>query len=462
VAIAAPRGHAKSTAITKSYTLAAVLFRDRAYVVIVSDTYRQAVMFLGEIKRELVANDRLRELFEIKEILVDREDEVVVELEDGHMFRVMAVGSEQKIRGMLWNGKRPDLIIGDDMENDEMVMNPDRREKFRTWFLNALLPTLSEKGIVRIIGTILHLDSLLERFMPKERDSNTIMEPIKMSMKKVYNGWMGVRYLAHDEGEPLKAENILWPIKWTKDRLNEQYDLFSGQGNPEGYWQEYLNKPIDPRHAYFREGDFAEFEAGDAERPWIHYPTYLSCDLAVSTKEKRDYSVFGIGSIDEMGKLYIRHVARDRLDSKEIVDTLVRLHDSYKFNTILIGKGTLEKSIGPFLREALSRQGRYIHLEAIPEVIDKRSRAQSIRARMRAEGVKFDARKRWFSEFKTELLQFDRGIHDDQVDMMSLFGMYLDQIVDAPTPKEIIDEEWEKEWAMTEQADTGKSPITGY
>src|SRR2546430_11731712 len=38
----------------------------------------------------------------------------------------------------------------------------------------------------------------------------------------------------------------------------------------------------------------------------------------------------------------------------------------------------------------------------------------SIRARMRAEGVKFDHRKRWFPELKAELLQFDRGIYDDQ------------------------------------------------
>ena len=38
IAIAAPRRHAKSTAVTLSYTLASVLFRQSKFVVIVSDS----------------------------------------------------------------------------------------------------------------------------------------------------------------------------------------------------------------------------------------------------------------------------------------------------------------------------------------------------------------------------------------------------------------------------------------
>jgi hypothetical protein len=59
VAIAAPRNHAKSTAITFAYTLAATLFRERKFVLIVSDTESQAVNFLGLIKQELSENQDL-------------------------------------------------------------------------------------------------------------------------------------------------------------------------------------------------------------------------------------------------------------------------------------------------------------------------------------------------------------------------------------------------------------------
>ena len=60
VAIAAPRGHAKSTAISHTFVLANVCFRIRRHVLIVSDTEGQAIQFLGNIKRELGNNEELR------------------------------------------------------------------------------------------------------------------------------------------------------------------------------------------------------------------------------------------------------------------------------------------------------------------------------------------------------------------------------------------------------------------
>src|SRR5687768_6712436 len=144
VAIAAPRGHAKSTAITLGYGLATLLFRDRKFMLLVSDTESQASMFLGLYKQELQNNNDLIDLFGIKrnekglvQFLKDSETDIIVECNDGHRFRVIAKGAEQKLRGLIWNGSRPDIILCDDMENDELVMNKDRRDKMRRWFDGA-------------------------------------------------------------------------------------------------------------------------------------------------------------------------------------------------------------------------------------------------------------------------------------------------------------------------------------
>jgi len=122
VAIAAPRSFAKSTVVTHAYTLACILFRERSFVVICSDTETQAVMFLGDIKRELETNEDLINLFGLKKdslgklkYLKDTESDIIVPFKDGGSFRIVAKGSEQKIRGLKWGSKRPDLIICDDL-----------------------------------------------------------------------------------------------------------------------------------------------------------------------------------------------------------------------------------------------------------------------------------------------------------------------------------------------------------
>ena len=77
VAIAAPRGHGKSTAITHAYTLSAMLFRHKRFGVIVSDTETQAVNFLNDIKSELRDNEDLIELFGVKGFKKDTETDII-------------------------------------------------------------------------------------------------------------------------------------------------------------------------------------------------------------------------------------------------------------------------------------------------------------------------------------------------------------------------------------------------
>lgn len=117
--IAAPRGHAKSTSFTHDYGLATVLFREQDYVIVTSATEDLAIGHLGDIAKELRENEDLIRDFQIEKLLVDSKTDIIVKCLDGHEFRLIAKGSGQKMRGVKWNGKRPGLIIGDDLEEDE-------------------------------------------------------------------------------------------------------------------------------------------------------------------------------------------------------------------------------------------------------------------------------------------------------------------------------------------------------
>ena len=63
-------------------------------------------------------------------------------------------------------------------------------------------------------------------------------------------------------------------------------------------------------------------------------------------------------------------------------------------------------------------------------------RAQSIRGRMALDGLYVPTNASWYPAFRSELLSFPAGKHDDQVDALGLLGQLLDQMVPGPRPKQ--------------------------
>lgn len=462
VAIAAPRNHAKSTAITFAYTLAATLFRERKFVLIVSDTEAQAVGFLGLIKQELSENPDLIKLFALK--LNDKgqtffhkesETDLIAEFADGERFRIIARGSEQKLRGLLWDGRRPDLIVCDDMENDEIVMNQDRRRKFQRWFYGALLPCRSQNGIVRYVGTILHMDSMLENLMPVPSDRYTITEDLKQYTSR-RTLWKSVKYRAHNDD----FSEILWPERWPEERLKAERQDYISKGLGDVYSQEYLNIPIDESNSYFKKNDFQEHTDEDRKR-LLNY--YITVDLAISEKQKADWSVFLIAGVDEDRRIHVKNIIRERLDGKEIVDTLMALQEMYKPTAIGIEEGQISKAIGPFMYEAMVQTNTFPLIYPLKHLgKDKVARSRSIQARMRAKTMKFDKAGDWYQIFEDECMRFPRDKHDDQVDAFAYLGIMLDKLIEAQTPQEVLNEEYADELFKSGHADAGRSPTTGY
>ena len=456
VAIAAPRRHAKSTAITLAYVLACVLFRNRSYVLIISDTVGQASQFLADVKKELLDNDRVKELFQIREFTKDTEDDVIVRCNDGHEFRLTARGAEQKMRGLKWNNKRPDLIVGDDLENDEIVLNKERRDKFKRWFYGAVVPCLSATGVIRIVGTILHEDSLLNNLMPKDHDKKTVIDPLVTYSSKPSQTWLSRKYRAHTDD----YSQILWTTRYNKEWFEAQKEDFYEMGLPDVYSQEFLNIPIDESVAYFKRVDFMPLSAEDKKNR-VNY--YITADLAISKEETADYSVFVVAGMDENRTLQVRNVIRSRMDSREIVDTLIQLQRIYNPEVVGIEEMQVSKSIGPFLREEMLKTGVFLNLMTLKHGgKDKIQRARSIQARMRAQGCRFDKGGDWYPRFEDELCKFPRSQKDDQVDAFAYLGLMLDKLVEAPTQHEIEEEEYQDELRETGYGYSGRSSITGY
>lgn len=431
-------------------------------MLLVSDTELQAALFLGSFKQALQENKDLIDLFDLKlnekgqvQFVKDTENDIIVEFNDGHRFRIIAKGSEQKLRGLLWNGSRPDIIMCDDMENDELVLNKDRRDKMRRWFKGALLPCLSNTGIVRMVGTVLHMDSLLENLMPRENDRSTITDGLKQ-YSTLRTMWKSIKYRAHNED----FSELLWPQAKSAEKFKELYKEAVRDGTTDLYSQEYLNYPLDMATTYFKRNDFLPMTVEDKKSNLLYYVT---ADLAISQAERADYSVFLVAGVDENKMIHVKQVIRERLDGREIVDTLLALQRLYDPVAIGIEDMQVSKSIGPFLREEMIATNTFITLYPLKTMgKDKLTRAKSIQARMRAHGVKFDKDSDWYQTFEDELMRFPRDKHDDQVDTFAYLGLMLDKLIEAPTREEQDEEDYQDDIKRSESGDSGRCASTGY
>ncbi|MBK4889911.1 hypothetical protein SJZ70_27965, partial [Klebsiella pneumoniae] len=120
------------------FVLWCIILELKKYPVIIMDSIDQAYPMLEAIKAELCWNPRLKmdfpeacgpgRVWQMGTILTATD------------IKVQVAGSGKKLRGLRHGPYRPDLAILDDIENDELVRNPDQRDKLDNWLKKTVLP----------------------------------------------------------------------------------------------------------------------------------------------------------------------------------------------------------------------------------------------------------------------------------------------------------------------------------
>lgn len=443
--LVAPRDHAKSTALTFDYILAEVLFRTSDYVILVSSTEDGAAEQLGNIAEELHENEDLIREFGVKSFESASKTDIIVKMNDGHRFRILARGAEQRIRGRLWKGKRPNLLVCDDMEDDEQVENADRRVKFRRWFFRAAKQALSKSGKIRVHGTILHEDSLLSRL----RKNRT---------------WKHLYYKAHTSFDDFS--NILWPERWSEAQLRARRQEFVEDGDAAGYSQEFLNDPLDHSDAFLRLGDFLPMNLDDYETDKV---VCAGADFAVSKADKANRTSFTIGGKDVNNLLHFLDQRVGRWDPVEWIDEMFLIQQRWNPEVFWVEDGVIWKSVKSMVYREMQVRDVRINIEAILPVKDKATRGRSYQRRMRAGQCRFDKKSEWYPGFEQENLRFTgtaAATLDDQFDSAALLSRGFDDFSHVE-PEDFFDEDqWELERGFRQRGrgsrDDGRSQITGY
>ena len=350
-AIAAPRGIGKTTIFNMAFPLKRILFRDSYYIIPVSETGDAAMEQSDDVKQELVNNELIRTLFGDLSP-TDRQDPFGQKAwVTSTGCKVLPRGAGQQIRGRKYRGRRPDLIIVDDLEDDESVESQERREKLKRWFFSALLNSV-DRGTrnwrVLVIGTILHEDSLLNNLLDKNK----------------YPNWESVRLELWDDELHSK-----WPEHISDREIREMHQTYRENNMLDLLYREFRNIPIATEDQGFKAEYFKYYEESEDElnaNPNI--TTAILFDPArTMSKGSADTAVVGVSVDCVANRFYVRDVVAGKFYPDELYDIVFEMAD--RLNALVLAPevtGLNEYIMYPLRNEMLRRGVFHVLIEVKP------------------------------------------------------------------------------------------------
>lgn len=391
--VVAFRGSSKSTIFTMSYPIWAILGQQqKKFVLILCQTRTQAKQHMMNLKRELESNSLL------KNDLGPFQEESDEWGSSSLVFsklnaRITAASSEQSIRGLRHNQYRPDLIIGDDVEDLSSTKTREGRQKTYQWLKGEVIPTGDKNTRVVIVGNMLHRDSLL-------------MHLISDIKEGIINGEFKEYPLFDARGA------IAWPGKYPNMEAVETEK--KKIGNEISWQREYLLRII-PDEGQIIYPDWIKYYNRENDSRKLGYIA-SGIDPAISKSDSADYTAIVSAKIYEKGenlKIYILpNPINQKLNFPETVKILKQISATLK-GRLFIENVAYQKSLAEQLRhenisaEEVSIQGQ-----------DKRARLAMISHLISGGKVLFP--EKGAEQLIIQLLGFGIEKHDDLVDAFTL------------------------------------------
>jgi len=161
---------------------------------------------------------------------------------------------------------------------------------------------------------------------------------------------------------------------------------------------------------------------------------YGASDYAV-TADGGDYTVHLVVGVDPAGRMFLLDIWRKQASSDVWIEAFCDLVLEWEPIEWAVEGGQIKAGLGPFMGRRMRERNAYTYLRQFPSKHDKAVRAQSIRGRMAVEGLYVPQNAPWLEPFRSELLMFPAGKHDDQVDSLGLIGQLLDHISHGDYPE---------------------------
>lgn len=435
---AAPRGNAKSTWTTLILPIWVVAYKYRFFPLIVSETTSQSEEFIEFIKAELETNERLAQDFPdlCGKGPVWRAGMIITR----NGVKMRGAGSGQKLRGMRHRAKRPDLVIGDDLENDEAVESPDQRKKLEKWFFKALMKIGQPDTVYIVIGTILHYDSLLMQLLKKPGWKGKKFQAIIAwsEAKKLWERWEQIfaditagkeeaegaadAFFRENEAAMLAGTTVLWPEREPYYYLMKMY---VSEG-PAYFYSEKQNEPINPEDAIFLEEWIQYYDEDDIDLTGISQGG--ACDPSMGKHSKGADPSAIIGGRMKSNVIYLTVADIEKRHPDKITDDILTYHERDPFNELVIEEIQFQEFFKDNFEKEAHRRGLTINVTGDRPNTDKDLRIITLQPWIKNGWFRF---KRYgMGELIKQLIYYrpkGKGGHDDGPDALEMLKRLLEK-----------------------------------
>ena len=338
------------------------------------------------------------------------------------------------------SGFRADLgIIDDPFGNREDAWSETVRAKRWDWYVDDFSARLKPDARRVIMHTRWHEEDVAGRVL--EQIAKGILKAKVISLPAIaedddilgrkpgeylWDDPTGYNYASYLRARQAETSPMMWAALYQQRPAPEEGDYFKAE------WLRIYEKAPDRKTLRI----------------------YGGSDYAV-TDSGGDFTVHVVIGMDPEGRLYLLDLWRKQSASDEWVEAFCDIVKEWKPVAWAEEQGQIKAGVGPFLDRRQRERKAYVVREHFPVRYDKAVRAQSIRGRMAMEGLYVPRDAPWVSQFRSELLSFPAGKHDDQVDALGLVGQLLDKMqagkVVKPEKKTKRDR-WDKAFNESEES----------
>lgn len=376
---AAPRGFSKTT-LFQCGMLFECVNELQKFIAVVEKTFTEAAEVIGGVRDVCAESDLLilcyGDLIHSKKnasLLAgistrdkDAEGDVFI-----NGVRLRAKGFDQPIRGLKSGAYRPTKILCDDIEQDKHIDSPDQRAKYRARYDKGIQPAVDPEGTIKVFGTILHEDSLLNNLIRQHGGKIYMAYYLETDTPEE---WASARPICDEIVVPdVGKVRLLWASRWSWDRLmRKKQDMRSENKSSHAFEQEYRNKPLAEEDRKFKRewlyNPNRTIKMSDLLKAKVLFRGFAMIDVADSTSASADYTAAVVILVDQWNNWYRVFVEQSRRNINGLINLIFDIwgkFSPYGLEKIGVERKAFSDQIEPLLKEAMDIRGVYPVVEEL-------------------------------------------------------------------------------------------------